>query len=50
MVFGHAPLFFYVLHFYVLATIGFTLFPEAAPLETTYAVWLVLLALIYPIC
>ncbi len=50
MVFGQTPLFFYITHFYVLAVIGLTLFPEAAPLEVTYAVWLVLLALMYPLC
>jgi uncharacterized membrane protein len=50
MVFGQTPLFFYVTHFYVLAIIGFTFFQEAAPLEVTYAVWLVLLAIMYPLC
>lgn len=50
MVFGQAPLFFYVLHFYVLAIIGFTFFEEAAPLEITYADWLVVLAILYPLC
>ncbi len=50
MVFGQAPLFFYVTHFYVLAAIGLTLFPDAAPLEITYAVWLVLLGIMYPLC
>ncbi|MCX6611344.1 MAG: hypothetical protein NTW74_10895, partial [Acidobacteria bacterium] len=50
MVLGQSPLFFYVTHFYVLAAIGLTFFPEAAPLEVTYAVWLVLLAIMYPLC
>ena len=50
VVYGQAPLLFYVAHFYVLAAIGFTFFRTAAPLEMTYAIWLVILVIFYPIC
>lgn len=50
MVFGQTPLFFYVVHFYVLSLIAFSFFVQAAPLYVTYPVWLVLLVIIYVLC
>lgn len=50
LVFGQTPLFFYLLHFYVLFGLDWTLFPTAAPLPVIYPVWLLLLALMYPLC
>jgi uncharacterized membrane protein len=50
LVFGQTPLFFYVVHFYVLMAATKLFVPEALPLPATYAVWAVLLAVMYPIC
>lgn len=50
IVFGQTPLFFYVAHFYLLALCAFVFFREAAPLEGAYGMWLVVLALLYPLC
>lgn len=50
MVFGQTPLFFYILHFYALEAFAVTFFEEAAPLEMTYVIWIVLLAILYPVC
>jgi uncharacterized membrane protein len=50
IVFGQTPLFFYVVHFYVLTLIGFTLFAEAASLPITYLVWAGLLVVMYVFC
>jgi uncharacterized membrane protein len=50
IVFGQSPLFFYIVHFYVLTAIGYSIFPEAAPLHITYVVWVGLLGIMYPLC
>ncbi len=50
IVFGQTPLFFYVVHFYVLGIIAFAFFRQAAPLEAIYLVWPVVLAIMYPLC
>ena len=50
MVFGQTPLFFYVVHFYVLEGIALAFFPEAAPFGTMYLVWAMLLVLMYGLC
>lgn len=50
VVFGQTPLFFYIGHFYLLFVIGYTLFPEAASLETMYVVWAVVIVALYPVC
>ncbi len=50
LVFGQTPLFFYVVHFYLLIPMGLMFFRKAAPLGMTYVVWLVVLAIMYPLC
>jgi uncharacterized membrane protein len=50
IVFGQTPLFFYVLHFYVLVLCAFAFFQEPASLEVAWFVWAVVLAVLYPIC
>jgi uncharacterized membrane protein len=50
IVFGQTPLFFYVAHFYLLALCAFSLFQEAASLETAYLVWALALVALYPAC
>lgn len=50
IVFGQTPLFFYLLHFYVLALCGFVFFREAASLEGAWLVWAVVVAALYPVC
>jgi uncharacterized membrane protein len=50
IVFGQTPLFFYVLHLYVLIAFAFAFFREAASLQTAYAIWIVVLVLLYPVC
>jgi hypothetical protein len=49
LVFGKAALFFYVLHLYFFAFVGVA-FPEGSGLGVTCMVWLVGLALLYPLC
>jgi hypothetical protein len=50
IVFGQTPLFFYLAHFYLLAALAFAFFGEAGSLEQAYAMWLVTLAVLYPVC
>jgi uncharacterized membrane protein len=50
IVFGQTPLFFYLAHFYLLAAFGLTVFKEAGSLEMAYAMWTVVLVLMYPLC
>jgi uncharacterized membrane protein len=49
LVFGRAPLFFYVLHLYVYALIGLAI-PGDTSLPGMYPVWLLGLVLLYPAC
>lgn len=50
IVFGQTPLFFYIVHFYLFAAFGFTLFREAGSLTHLYLMWIVALVLLYPAC
>jgi len=50
IVFGQTPLFFYLAHFYLLAIFGFALFQQAGSLQMAYVMWVVVLALLYPVC
>lgn len=50
MVFGQTPLFFYVLHFYVLSACAFAFFRHAGSLETAWLVWAAVLVALYPAC
>jgi uncharacterized membrane protein len=50
IVFGQTPLFFYIVHFYLLAGIALIFFRQAAPLWGIYPVWVLALAALYPAC
>ena len=50
MIFGQTPAFFYVAHLYLLCALGFLFFRQAVPLWMVYPVWIVVLALLYPVC
>jgi len=49
-VFGRAPLFFYLAHFYVLIAFAFVFFREAGSLAALYGMWIVTVVLLYPAC
>lgn len=49
LVLGRSALFFYVAHLYLYAALGL-LFPGGASLPVLYLVWLVGLAVLYPLC
>jgi uncharacterized membrane protein len=49
LVFGNTALFFYTVHLYVYALSGLA-FPAGTGLARTYLVWLVGLAVLYPLC
>jgi uncharacterized membrane protein len=49
-VFGQAPLFFYLAHFYLLLACAFVFFREAGSLEMACAMWAIVVAALYPAC
>lgn len=50
MVFGQTPLFFYLAHLYLLAIFGLAFFQTAGSLAMAYLMWVVALAVLYPVC
>ncbi len=49
IVFGRSALFFYLLHLYLYALMGFA-FPQGTTLPTMYLTWLAGLLILYPLC
>lgn len=49
-VFGSAPLFFYVVHLFVYAGIGYLITPQGTPIPLMYPFWLLGLAILFPLC
>ena len=49
LTFGRTALFFYILHLYLYALIGFG-FPHGASLRVVYPVWAIGLLILYPLC
>jgi uncharacterized membrane protein len=49
LVFGRAPLFFYLLHLWLFALFGL-LFTHGSSMVTMYLLWLLGLAILYPLC
>jgi hypothetical protein len=49
LVFGSAPLVFYLAHLFLYEFIGFA-FPKGTHILVMYALWLVGLLILYPLC
>jgi len=50
VVFGKAPLFFYVVHLFLYAGLGMWLAPEGTSIAAMYPYWLLGLLLLFPVC
>lgn len=49
-VFGRAPLFFYVLHLFLYAALGYLFVPRGTSIIAMYPYWLLGLVLLFPLC
>jgi uncharacterized membrane protein len=50
VVYGQAPLFFYVVHLFLYAGLGMWLAPEGTSIAAMYPYWLLGLLLLFPVC
>jgi uncharacterized membrane protein len=50
VVFGRTPLFFYVLHLFLYAGLGYLLVPRGTSIPAMYPIWLLGLLILYPLC
>jgi len=50
VVFGRAPLFFYVMHLLIYAWLGYVLTPQGTSIVAMYPLWLLGLVILYPLC
>ena len=50
VVFGQAPLFFYIVHLFLYAGLGMWLAPEGTSIAAMYPYWLLGLLLLFPVC
>jgi hypothetical protein len=50
IVFGQTPLFYYLIHFFLLFLFAITLSPEAGSMGSLYTAWVALLVVLYPLC
>jgi hypothetical protein len=50
VVFGRAPLFFYLTHLFLYAGLGLWLAPDGTSIPKMYLYWLLGLLILYPLC